>query len=255
MYSKKSIKGKLSNGWIHTMFEDRNKNIWIGTSLGITKYDSSLNEFIVIKDSTYNIHDQFIISLIEDDDNNIWIGTNNGIYEYRTREKKIYRHFIQDGQMNSIKSLVFDQLGCLWVSTNKGLCRYNLNQKRDDCFYKEDGIQSNEFSRNAIFKDSINQKIILGGMGGITILNPLNFIDKSIDLDVYLTNFYVNNKPIDTESLSGKNKIIKEPILEAKEFNLDYSDNSLCLVCSICYIMHVCTHQDKFLVCVTYLVK
>ena len=66
----------LASNRVLTLFEDRNRNIWIGTDKGLNFYKS--NSF-----TKYDLSDGLVSNniqaLAQDDDGNIWVGSLNGI--------------------------------------------------------------------------------------------------------------------------------------------------------------------------------
>jgi ligand-binding sensor domain-containing protein len=53
---------------------------------------------------------------------------------------------------NMIESIAEDNNGNLWIGTNGGLFKTDLAWENFSVFYESDGLQSNEFSENAVFK-------------------------------------------------------------------------------------------------------
>lgn len=55
---------------------DGSGNLWIGTNIGLYKFDLATNDF-----TSYTIEEgltnNFINSILVDDNNNFWISTNN----------------------------------------------------------------------------------------------------------------------------------------------------------------------------------
>ena len=70
---------------------DNSGNLWIGTNIGLSKFDVKNNKF-----SSYTtangLTNNFINSILIDDSNNIWISTNKGLNKFNI-EKENFINF------------------------------------------------------------------------------------------------------------------------------------------------------------------
>ncbi len=64
-----------------------------------------------------------------------------------------------------------DNRGNIWISTDAGLCEYNTKTKQFRTFSIADGLQSNEFNRNAFFR-SRSGELFFGGVNGVNAFFP-----------------------------------------------------------------------------------
>ena len=92
-------------------------------------------------------------------------------------------------------------------------------------YYASDGIQGNEFCRNASFRDS-KGSLWFGGTEGVTYFTPPNINTSSKQWDIRLCNFYVYNHPVHRGIKSGKYEIMTNAVFQSKEFHLNYNDNT-----------------------------
>ena len=73
-----NVEDGLSEDYIHSLIEDQNGFIWIGTRNGLDRYNGYEFEKI---DLPINIQGQEQVrNLLEDKQGNIWIGTNSGSF-------------------------------------------------------------------------------------------------------------------------------------------------------------------------------
>ncbi len=111
--------------------EDRNGNLWVGTTMGLFKFGKSEvgNDFIYFKNDALNpqtISGDFITSIEEDRQGNIWVGTHtNGVNKYDSRTG-LFKRFLHQPSANSIinnniRKLLVDKEGRLWVGTQEGI--------------------------------------------------------------------------------------------------------------------------------------
>jgi len=123
-------KNTISNNFINAIYQDNNKNLWIGTRDGFNKYNSSSNTF-----TRYVHNPQKPLSIIH----------------------------------NDIRGIAEDKTGIIWVSTAAGLCRFYISKNKFN-FYSENtinpqkGLSSNRTS--AIFIDK-NENIWVGTFNGL----------------------------------------------------------------------------------------
>ncbi|MDN5213550.1 two-component regulator propeller domain-containing protein [Fulvivirgaceae bacterium BMA12] len=89
-YDEKDAYG-LSNNLVNTIFEDRNKNLWIGTGSGLNLFDRPSETF-----KTFRMEDglpsNVIFGILEDDHGNLWISTSLGISKFNI-QKKTFRNY------------------------------------------------------------------------------------------------------------------------------------------------------------------
>lgn len=121
----------ISNNTVYHMFEDSQHYIWVGTSLGLNKFDRYTEQFTRYyyddSDDT-SIPDQKILILGEDSFGTVWIGTGNGLAKYN-RDSDSFTPYFHDSEdetslsSNTIYSILDDSNGNLWVGTWDGLNR------------------------------------------------------------------------------------------------------------------------------------
>ncbi|MBS7256372.1 hybrid sensor histidine kinase/response regulator transcription factor [Flavobacterium branchiicola] len=146
-------------------------------------------------------------SILEDQDKNLWLGTQEGGLILFDRKTNTFKRFTTDNGLpsNTILRLLEDKDGNLWMSTYNGLCRFDKNRKIFSNFSVNDGLQSNQFSFNAGLKLSTGE-FLFGGINGFNLFYPETIKVFNQNHSVLLTDFYVNNQPIEY----SKNEIISE---------------------------------------------
>lgn len=167
---------------IHSIFEDRDKNIWLGTNGDGTQMISSIPEkFMRIEVKTgepSRVYWRFW-GMCTDEEGNLWLGSDgNGIYKY-TQQGKLLRHYRVDGRKGSLTDGAIlcayrDRDNVLWFGTYaQGLFRYNKNT---DTFinYKHDPADPESIGINdvrVIFEDSKRNLWIGTNWGGLNLLD------------------------------------------------------------------------------------
>jgi signal transduction histidine kinase/ligand-binding sensor domain-containing protein len=123
----------LNTNKINTVYEDRDKNIWVGTITGLDKFSpgkSKFQRYYNDPESSVSLSHNNTLCFEESSDGNIWIGTDGGGLNYFDRNKNTFTVFEHDKNdassisSNSIISLCEDHEGTLWIATfNGGLSR------------------------------------------------------------------------------------------------------------------------------------
>lgn len=116
---------------------------------------------------------------------------------------------------NVICGLSEDSRHDIWISTYMGISRYDINDNRFINYYSGDGLQGNEFTHGAFYKNR-NGKIYFGGVNGITSFLPENIGNTSKEAKVWITDFYIFNKPVHKNTLSGGKPVISTSVQDAK---------------------------------------
>ena len=118
--------------------QDRNGDLWFGTSQGLSRYSGSQATVLTKKDG---LPDDYVVAFLQARDGRIWVGTRGGL---AVMENGRIRAFTEaDGlASNYIRSLYEDADGVLWIgSYDGGLTR--LKDGKFTRFTMRDGLSSN----------------------------------------------------------------------------------------------------------------
>lgn len=224
MKQEDPVKGNLGNDWINTIICDSDGLIWFGHYKGVSCFDPQQERFLTIESEV--LPKQICISLAEGKDNNIWIGTYNGLYCFNKKTKQIKNYTVNDGlSSNVICGIAQDNNGNIWCSTFKGINQLRIEDNKIINFYIGNGLVDKIYNRGIYFKAKDNM-IYFGGSGGITSFSPQNISITNYKHEILTTNVYVHNQSVNTNSLSGGERIISTNILDAKDFKFSYEDNT-----------------------------
>lgn len=217
---------ELINDWINCLIVDKEGLIWIGHYKGLSCFDPDRKTFLTFFDKNNFLPGKIVISLYEDRDGKIWIGSTQGLYMFDKKSKSISNLDTKNDLANSvICGISEDTKNNIWISTYKGISKYIIDEKRFINYYNGDGLQGNEFTRGAVFRDD-KGKIFFGGTNGITAFYPNDITDTKKELKIFITDFYVSNKSIKKGDLSGGTPIVSKAVIEADTFRLSYNDNT-----------------------------
>lgn len=148
-FTRFTEKEGLSNDFVFSMLEDKNGNLWFGTSGGgVNKYDGKYFTHFTEKEGLSN---NVVLSILEDKKGNLWFGTRFGLSKlannYMARLTKIYaksagehpllfKNFTyQDGFLGigcNANALYEDTRGTIWIGANDRLTAFHAEGEESD---------------------------------------------------------------------------------------------------------------------------
>jgi ligand-binding sensor domain-containing protein len=127
----------LSHDSVFSIYLDRFGTLWIGTALGLNRYDREKENFIRYfhdPDDPYSLSRNDISSICEDSVGSLWIGTALGLNRYDREKENFIRYFHDPDDpyslsRNDISSICEDSSGSLWIGTALGLNRFDREKE------------------------------------------------------------------------------------------------------------------------------
>lgn len=161
----------IDDNCVFSIYKDSKKDIYIGTSFGLSKYDPKKDNFIRIPEVR-----NFVYDMQEDPFGSLWVATyESGVYKFDSNkgEWKHYKH--ESGKTNSLSydkviDVFLDAKQRLWFSTEgQGICKYNY--ETDDFSRIND---SQGFLTNVVYGilDDKYGNLWVSTNKGITRINP-----------------------------------------------------------------------------------
>ena len=113
--------GSISSD-VKTLIEDKEGNIWIGTSDGVSRFDGTFFTSFTVQDGL--AHNE-VSCILEDRNGHLWFGTQGGISRF---DGLVFQHLRkEDGIVdNRITTLLQDRNSDIWVGTEQGITRYKI---------------------------------------------------------------------------------------------------------------------------------
>lgn len=217
-----------------TSYYDGNHYLWLGHFRGISCFDIRTNSFVNLRDVNKRLNERACYCMLKDYRGNIWLGTSCGLFLYNVKKKTLKEYTTDNGLSNEVISgICEDKNHYIWCSTYNGLTR--LDPSTGNClnFFIEDGLQGNEFTYGAFYKD-YEGFLYFGGTNGITCFDPQKIQESKKNLRILITNFYLyNDKPINTRSKSNGHSIMQESVLNNEVYSLGYNDNTFTIEYSV----------------------
>ncbi|WP_111708241.1 hybrid sensor histidine kinase/response regulator transcription factor [Lutibacter citreus] len=248
----------LSSDIVRSLLEDKDGNIWIGTSIGLNKIkfeeklSSNLN-FKVFKNDVNNelsISHNYILPLFESSKGDLWIGTLGGglnkLCENETGTYYFETLTTKEGLPNNvIKGILEDEQGNLWISSNKGISRINPEDKSIRNFGVSDGLQDFEFRDFACYKRKSGE-MIFGGVNGFNTFFPDDMsLDTTVNKVVF-TDLEILNQPINVGDEFKGRVILNKSINNVALLELKYQENSFTIYFSGLHFASPSKNQYKY---------
>ena len=218
----------ITSNHITFIYEDRSRELWIGTSEGLNRYIRDKDNFVRYLNKDENLESfasNYIVSAYEDESNNLWIGTNAGLSKFNRSNGLCRNYSKKDGLPDEmIYRIEEDNKGNLWLSTNYGLSKFNPRTESFKNFNVQDGLQGNEFDTGASFKNKKGQ-IFFGGMTGLNVFHPDSIRENNHIPNMVITDFQLNNISVSVGLDTIFNRtILNNAIVEATEIELYHYD-------------------------------
>ena len=197
----------IANNVIYSLAAGSNNTIWIGCRYGgLTLLDKTTGKFKTIRAFSYqgSLSNNDILSLYTDQKKRLWVGTSYGLNwtdesSAIKLKRPVFRKLNTDNGLlnNSIHAIIEDTDKNIWISTNKGIAKIDPVKLKIVNFKQADGLQSDEFSDNAVWKAE-NGEIFFGGIYGFNYFQPQNVRVNTNQPRLMLSNLQLAGKKVNT---------------------------------------------------------
>ncbi|PWD97624.1 hybrid sensor histidine kinase/response regulator [Marinilabilia rubra] len=201
------------------IYEDEKNRIYTNTVRGVFLFNESGRYF----EQVIKLPEVTFINL--DDPKHIWAGTQkDGLYLCSRNGQILKQYTTEDGLSdNYVCSIIMDSERNLWISTHNGLSYLKTKAEQFTNYTEKDALAGNHFYIQSSLKTS-NGKIFFGGADGFISFFPKDIPENKTRPEIYLTDFYVNNKKMDFKEEKSP---ISKPVKYIKNVNLKYNQRIL----------------------------
>ncbi len=175
---------------------DSKGDLWVATSLGISKFHPETETFTTINSSNSPIKNSNTRTIFEDKQGNYWFGTEEALYRYdKEGNYHEYTHNPNDSTSlcnNWVITIAEDIKGNLWFGTfGGGISTYHPLEDNFSSWNEKDGLCNNYVS--AILCDN-NNNLWISTQKGLSEFIQTTEIFKTnhIDAGLQFENFYIN---------------------------------------------------------------
>ncbi len=177
---------------------DSKENLWVSTYNGLFRINLLTDDIITFSTNATEKHktkvDEFN-NTYELSNGDIYIGTNSdGVYTYSYKTDSL-SSFNANGILRKLDAygIVEADNGNIWITSNNGIICVEDNNIRH--FMKSDGLQSNIFNPNAIFKDS-DGTLYFGGTNGFSLFSSNKVNTNKRPPNILFESITTNNQVI-----------------------------------------------------------
>jgi hypothetical protein len=205
-YSCSSLNPSLASDVIYSIVPDSDRKLWVGSrGGGLARFDirnGTFESFRFSADDAHLVSSDDILSLMKDRDGDLWVGTSMGLYKLilgDDSKSSLIRYGEEDGiPNNTIHGILEDSNGSKWISTNYGIAKIVEHEDgvRIESWFKNDGLQDNEFSDGAFYKSSYTGEMFFGGINGFNSFMPLSIESPVYMPELVLDEFFIDNEEV-----------------------------------------------------------
>ncbi|SHF35997.1 two-component regulator propeller domain-containing protein [Dysgonomonas macrotermitis] len=245
-YNKQNTSQLLSD-YCLSMFTDTEKNIYISSDRGINVIngdDKKIYPFFPDKSMIDSLTNVPVNNVLIDSRKLAWIATDNGINIYNSTTRSFTFITAVNGLYNDeVVSLIEDNNGNIWAGTRNGLVRIDCQFTDNKLSYSitnfdiNDGLPSSIFNQNSIFKDNIGS-IYIGSTNGYICFNPNGINFNKVVPKPRFTDLSIYQNIIKPEEEYNGHIILKEPITDLSEIELNHDETNFTLFFSSLNYIH-----------------
>lgn len=221
-------KGRLCNDWVMALLCDSRGLMWMATSSGLSVLDPKTEAF-----NTFGWNNQLegyaCVSLAENIDGSIMVGTDRGLFRFDPKKRVVEPHDNGQGLADKhIRAIVCDANGDVWCSTSTGIWHIRKADGQLTGYINENGLREREYTKSIGLKLT-DGRIVFGNSDGLVLFNPKEADTHRNFGSVRLTNIFIGNQRVNSQTLSNGEVITEKPICLTDAVSLSYLDNTFAM--------------------------
>ncbi|MES2284574.1 MAG: two-component regulator propeller domain-containing protein [Bacteroidota bacterium] len=168
------IKNGLLSNEVNSVFVDREDNLWVGTTKGLSEMCQDRTSYLTTKNGLLS---DKVFAFYVDRKDNYWIGTDKGLVKYSLLpdgETAIKNYFLTEGKLKKqITSIYEDNKGIIWLGTyGNGLNCFDPKIEKNENISQKQGLANDNVSSiSADKKGNIWISTLGGGISRISFNN------------------------------------------------------------------------------------
>ena len=226
----------LSNNTIRVITEDSDKNLWIGTALGLNKLKYNKDGSVVFerffnnKKDNNSLGNDHVLDVFQSKNGNIYVGTFGGglneITILKNNKYQFKRYTIKNGLPSDVVyHIEEDSSGNLWLMHIRGMSKLNLTTGKVSYFKNQSNLNEYEFRDNSMLKTSSGY-IIGGTTTGFSFFDPDKLTENKTKAELVITDFKISNESVKISEKKQGKVILDKNINQTDKIELSYNMNS-----------------------------
>ena len=220
----------IASNFVFSLFIDSKERLFVGTSVGLNMLsldevyskDFTSVEFKLVENK--NLQGHRINFITEDKRGNLWVGSDRGLHKLDSALNYLCFYTKNDGLPNDlVVGIQEDRHGYIWLTSRGGLTQFDPQTNKFVNFNVHDGVQGLEFQSKSIGVLQ-NGNIIAGGINGINIFNPKNFIGRTDSISSVITKISLFNKPVHVGDTINNRVLLTKPLSELEQVEFKYNE-------------------------------
>ncbi len=216
----KSSTTGLPSDIIYTISASDDNNLWVGCRYGgLSLFNKRTERVKNFKAFTYkgSLSNNDVLYTFCDSKKRLWVGTSYGLNILSEvdalKTNPVFRRITMQNGLpnNTIHGISEDNNGDIWVSTNKGIAKISPGDFKVTYYQLADGLQNNEFSDGAVFKD-YNGRMFFGGISGFNHFYPGNIKNSEKIYNLLISVVSIGGSAENASSLMVVNPGVKNDI-------------------------------------------
>ncbi len=213
---KPPLASPLSNRRVSAILPGHHNDLWVGTQNGLNHLDlatMAVQQFLPNPADSSSLASGFVSSLLWDQQGRLWVGTQGGGIAVMQGDAPHTTHRIID-QLPSVNvdKMLLGHDGRVWASTDGGIVVIDTHTFALRPLGIQDGAPITGYWVNS-GAELENGRMIFGGVGGVTSLDPTMLLPEGGVHPVVITDLVVGGKPAPAEQ---ENKGAARNDLDAK---------------------------------------
>ena len=127
----------LSGNRVNALFVDRSGTLWVGTQLGLDRFDATLQQFHAYTEQD-GLPSSAVEAFLEDGHGNLWVGTDHGLAKFNPETKSVRTYYASDGlagnEFNYWGAAFKDGEGQMFFPGVNGLTFFYPDEIRDNTY-------------------------------------------------------------------------------------------------------------------------
>lgn len=195
---------------IYSIFPENDSILWVGMrGNGVIRLNIQTEAYQLVtfdKNGIAPMND--ILCIHQDRNKQMWVGSSYGLTRlHRLPDGEYdYQNFNENEGLpnNTIHGIAEDTQGNLWLSSNTGIILFNPERNTFRNFNHKTGLKVTEFSDNAYFQDTINNRYFFGGVDGVIRIENEQREKKQFRPEIYFTKLKIFNKEYNISTFEKK---------------------------------------------------